>query len=182
MAQRVGHTHHLSTCYVHLTELYLQMEDYPRAIEYGKLAETQIKQLGGSEFMFSLLVYTGMANLGLGNMEIAQSASREALKLLKEKEQSQIGLDDQAGIFQLFGQIAQAEKQYDRAKKYYEHSFEMLEKSNRPLPAARLLLTITRLLIEQSQLDQSLVQNHQAEVESRRISAYREEIASLRSK
>ena len=150
MAQKVGHSHHLSTCYVHLTELYLQMSSYEKALEYNQKANNEIERLGVNEFKITLQVHAGLANLGLGNKEKARLASKEALRLLKVYENSShVGLDDQAGVFQLLGRLAQEEGQYDRARYYYQRAIELLQKSGRPLPAARTMVRIVELLIEE---------------------------------
>lgn len=148
MARKIGHSHHLSTCYVHLTELYLQMSSFEKALEYREKAAQEIERIGGSEFKVTLQVQAGLANLGYGNKEKARAASKEALRLLKTYENStQVGLDDQAGIFQLLGRIAQDENQFARARYYYQRAIELLQKSNRPLPAARLMMHIVDLLV-----------------------------------
>ena len=148
MARKVGHSHHLSTCYVHLTELYLQMSSFEKALEYREKAAQEIERIGGNEFKVTLQVQAGLANLGFGNKEEARAASKEALRLLKVYEESaQVGLDDQAGIFQLLGRIAQEEGQLDRARYYYQRGIELLQKSNRPLPAARMMVHIVEMLV-----------------------------------
>ncbi len=148
MARKVGHSHHLSTCYVHLTELYLQMSAYDKALEYREKAAQEIERIGGNEFKVTLQVHAGLANLGFGNKEEARAASKEALRLLKVYEKStQVGLDDQAGIFQLLGRIAQEEGQLARARYYYQRAIELLQQSNRPLPAARTMVRIVELLV-----------------------------------
>ncbi|MEE4193654.1 MAG: tetratricopeptide repeat protein [Anaerolineae bacterium] len=148
LARKAGHSHHLSTCYVHLTELYLQLSSYEKALEFRDKAEKELERIGGNEFKVTLQVQAGLANLGYGNKEEARAASKEALRLLKEYEKSaQVGLDDQAGIFQLLGRIAQEEGQLARARYYYQRAIELLKKSNRPLPAARLMLHIVELLV-----------------------------------
>ncbi|MCD4751700.1 MAG: tetratricopeptide repeat protein [Anaerolineaceae bacterium] len=147
-AKRVGHLHHLSACYVHLTELYIQMEKYETALKYGELAREEIKKIGGSEALVTVQVHTGLALLGLGEVEAARRASRKALNAFKQKNQdgsSQVGLDDQANVFQLLGKIAQIKGQYGRARLYFQRGFKMSDKANRPLPAARTLLTLVEL-------------------------------------
>jgi adenylate cyclase len=150
LAKKIGHTHHLSTCYVHLTELYLQMADYNKALDYHQKATQELQRLGGKEFMVTLQVHAGLGNLALGNVEVARSASQEALRLLKENKGTQVGLDDQAGIFQLLGQLAQQEDQIARAGYYYQRAIDLLQKSNRPLPAARTMLKVVELLIAEN--------------------------------
>lgn len=164
MARRIGHSHHLSTCYVHLTELYLQMSSFEKALEYREKAEKEIQRIGGSEFQVTLQVQAGLANLGYGNKEEARAASKEALRLLKTYENSaQVGLDDQAGIFQLLGRIAQEEGQLARARYYYQRAIDLLHKSNRPLPAARLMVKNVELLITENNGPEAHKWLHQAE-------------------
>ena len=151
-AKRIGHLHHLSACYVHLTELYIQMEEYQTALEYGELAREDIKKMGGSEALVTIQVHAGLAYLGLGDVEAARRSGRMALSAIKQMNQdgnSVVGLDDQANIFQLLGKIAKTKGQLTRARSYYQRGYTMLYKANRPLPAARTLLTLVELLIEE---------------------------------
>ena len=123
------------------------MADFNKALDYHQKATQELKRLGGKEFMVTLQVHAGLGNLALGNVEVARTASQEALRLLKENTGTQVGLDDQAGIFQLLGQLAQHEEQHARAGYYYQRAIDLLQKSNRPLPAARTMLKVVELLI-----------------------------------
>lgn len=151
----------IAAAYQNLGSIYLELEEYPSAIEQFQKANDQFSKLpeGASQF------YKNTTNVHLGNAYLQTEKITEADSLLstsytyfKEAQDERLV----AEIASFLGQIETIKNNPIKAEAYFVESFTTHKNNDRPLEAAQGALEIAKLELSKNQTEKALYYIEQA--------------------
>jgi class 3 adenylate cyclase/tetratricopeptide (TPR) repeat protein len=124
VAQQFGIAYHIGIAYLHFSLLYLSLEDWKTALDYGQRSLEIYKEIDSPENIVDAHANIGRAWLGLGNFSEAQAAGAEAVALCEKlgaDKASALALS-RASALRLLGEVARWRGDYDEADKLLRES------------------------------------------------------------
>lgn len=153
----------IAASYQNLGNIYLELEEYPSAIEQFKKANDQFSKLpeGASQF------YKNTTNVYLGIAYLETEKIPEASNLLSNSYTYFKKVQDQrlvAEIASFLGQIALKNNNSAKAETYFIESFTIHKNNNRPFEAAQGALEIAKLELSKNQAEKALIYIEEATI------------------
>ena len=151
----------IAAAYQNLGNIYLELEEYPSAIEQFRKANRQFAKLpdGASQF------YKNTTNVFLGNAYLQAEKIEAADSLLSNSYSYFKNAQDQrlvAEIAGFLGQIALKRNNPVKAETYFIESFTIHKNNDRPYEAAQGALEIAKLELSKNQPEKALSYIEQA--------------------
>lgn len=151
----------IAAAYQNLGNIYLELEEYPTAIEQFNKANDQFAKLpeGASQF------YNNTTNVYLGNAYLQTEKIKEADSLLTLSYLYFKKVEDHrlvAEIASFLGQIALKRNNPIKAETYFIESFTIHKENDRPLEAGQGALEIAKLELSKNQPEKALFYIEQA--------------------
>jgi predicted ATPase/class 3 adenylate cyclase len=117
-AQTYGHTYHIGMLYLHFSRLWTAEENWKKSMEACQQGQQIFTELGVNEYLVDLKTYTGLAYLGLGNIDQASACADEAISLFDHQnaDRRAAQAEDRARALRLMGLVAEKRRDYNRAK------------------------------------------------------------------
>ena len=145
----------IAAAYQNLGNIYLELEEFPSAIEQFEKANIQFTKLpeGASQF------YKNTTNVFLGNAYLQTDRVLEADSLLTNSYNYFKNVKDQrlvAEIANFLGQIALKKNNPIKAESFFIESFSIHKSNSRPFEAAQGALELAKLELSKNNLQKAL--------------------------
>jgi class 3 adenylate cyclase/tetratricopeptide (TPR) repeat protein len=154
-AQQIGHMYHIGRAYMHLSHLHILVEDWNAALENSNYSLACFKSIGVQDHLVEVYTNTGLAWLGLGNLDLAQKWGQDALDLYAElvKENSPAQSEDQGRAIRLLGRTCQFKGEYARASELLNQSERLFASIGNEIERGRSLSALAMLAVIQGDFE-----------------------------
>lgn len=152
----------IAAAYQNLGNIYLELKEYPSAVEQFNKANNQFEQLPENASQF----YKNTTNVYLGNTYLQMDQLVEAEKLLKSSYEYFKKVEDQrlvAEIANYLGQVALKNNNSFEAEVFFDKSYKTHKNNNNPLEASQAALEIAQLELSKNNPDKALFYITEAE-------------------
>lgn len=123
--------------------LYIALEDWQKAMQYGRKSEELFKNIGDEEFLVDVYMNLAAIHLGTGELAAAQEFAMYAQECLL-KVAGDEPTEEKGRILRLLGEIALTGADYNTAVGFFRQAEPIFASTNQ-LERARLLVSLSRL-------------------------------------
>ncbi len=150
-ARSIGHLYTIGLAQLHLSLLYLSIEEWQTALDYSLNSLANFREIGAKDTLIDVYLHAGQACLGLGDLESAEKWGKEAQNLLLSSGLKEDGKpSEQAGrIDRLLGSINQKAGKLDDAASLLSCSVDTFRQADNQFEYARSLVCLAGLAREQ---------------------------------
>jgi len=164
LSQQIGHQHHIGYAHLCLTWLNVSTEDWDTALKYSKLSLDCLREFGTTDLLVDLYTYTGMAWLGMGDLDMADKWGQDAQAVLEEIESDETPrrFEEHGHTIRLLGDIARARGYHEEAAQRYEQCEAIFESEGNALERGRTIVSVALLASDRGQYQQARDLFHEA--------------------
>ncbi len=157
-AQSIGHLYTIGLAQLHLSLLYLSIEDWQTALDYTLNSLNNFREIGVKDILVDVYLHAGQACLGLGDLDAAEKWGLEAQTLLQQSNpENEISPSEESGrIDRLMGSIAQKRGLFQQAAFLLTRSASIFNREGNQFEHARSQACMASLSIDRGQKDQAL--------------------------
>lgn len=148
-AQSIGHLYTIGLAQLHLSLLYLTVEEWQKALDYSLNSLQNFREIGANDSLVDVYLNAGQACLGMGDLDAAQKWVEEA-RLLLDRSGIQIDREptEQAGrVDRLMGAVALKRKNFEEAALLLAKSASIFTRIGNQFEHARTLAVVADLAV-----------------------------------
>jgi len=147
-AQQIGHAYYIGLAYLYLSRYAVLHEEWKSALETCERSGQIFNEIGVTDYLVDLSTNTGLAWLGLGDLDKAHHFAREALGWSTRQlgGESQAGQSEDRGRgLRLLGQVTLAKGDVNTARKALSESGAIFEAVGNELEKGRTACALASL-------------------------------------